>query len=393
AAGAREAGVAGTRLATSATDAAFANAIMAHADETDDSHQPAFFHPGCAVVPAALAMGEREKSSGAALLKAVVLGYDIGCRVNLALGAMRFHLAGHSTHSFGATFGAAAAAGVLAQLDADRMRHLLSYTAQQASGVSCWMRDSGHVEKAFDFGGMPARNGVAAATMVAHGFSGVADVFASERNFLFAYGGVENAHLLVHGLGKIYEILHANIKQWPVGSPIQAALDSVLVLMREHGIRAGEVERMVVRTPDDEAGIVNDSRMPDINMQHLLAVMLLDGTLTFASAHDAARMKDPKVLDVKRRIELVGSADLTRARPPRQCTVEIRVRDGRELRHHTSAVKGTVGNPMTRSEVGEKCLDLTAPVLGGRRARTLIDTMWNLEKLADVRALRALLRA
>ncbi len=198
---------------------------------------------------------------------------------------------------------------------------------------------------------------------------------------------------MVRGLGSDYEIMNTNIKKWSVGSPIQAALDSVLILMREHGIRADDVERMVIRTPDDEAGIVNDSRMPDINMQHLLAVMLLDGTLTFASAQDAARMRDPKVLNVKRRIKLVGSADLTRARPPRQCIIEIHARDGRELRYHTSAVKGTVSNPMTRSEVGEKCLDLMAPVLGKRRARTLIDTMWNLEKLADVRALRALLRA
>lgn len=392
AAGAREAGVVGTRLATSATDAAFANAIMAHADETDDSHQPAFFHPGCAVVPAALAMGERERSSGAALLKAVVLGYDIGCRVNLALGAMRFHLAGHSTHSFGATFGAAAAAGVLAQLDADRMRYLLSYTAQQASGVSCWMRDSGHVEKAFDFGGMPARNGVAAATMVAHGFSGVADVFAGERNFLFAYGGVENAHFLVRGLGKIYEILHANIKQWPVGSPIQAALGSLQALMREHDLKAVEVEKVTVQIQDHEAAIVDNRDMPDICLQHLAAVMLLDGKVTFASAHDEARIKDRRVLALRKRIDLVGSAELTRS-GGRQAIVEVVTRDGRRLVHHTRAVRGTARDPMTRAEVEKKCMDLVAPVLGRRRGRALIDAVWSLERAQNVRALRPLLHS
>jgi len=68
-----------------------------------------------------------------------------------------------------------------------QVRHLLSYCAQQASGVACNVRDSEHVEKAFDFGGMPARNGVAAATMVAAGFTGVDDVFSGERNFLDAY--------------------------------------------------------------------------------------------------------------------------------------------------------------------------------------------------------------
>ncbi|MDP1718508.1 MAG: MmgE/PrpD family protein, partial [Burkholderiales bacterium] len=109
--GVKEACIAGTRFVTSSANAALANAMMAHADETDDSHQLAFYHPGCAVVPAALAVAERESSNGSALLSAVALGYDIGCRVNFALGAMRFHLAGHSTHSFGALFGAAAAAG------------------------------------------------------------------------------------------------------------------------------------------------------------------------------------------------------------------------------------------------------------------------------------------
>lgn len=85
-------------------------------------------------------MAEREGGSGEALLRAVALGYDIGARVNYALGVMAFHQAGHSTHSFGTLFGAAAAAGAMARLSADRMRYLLSYAAQQASGVSTWAR-------------------------------------------------------------------------------------------------------------------------------------------------------------------------------------------------------------------------------------------------------------
>ncbi len=85
-------------------------------------------------------------------------------------------------------FGAAAAASALAGLNPDQVRHALSYTAQQAPGISCWMRDEEHIEKAFDFGGMPARNGTAAASMVAHGFTAVEDVFSGERNFFVAYG-------------------------------------------------------------------------------------------------------------------------------------------------------------------------------------------------------------
>jgi 2-methylcitrate dehydratase PrpD len=390
--GARQACVAGTRIVTSAVNAALANGMAAHADETDDSHQSAFYHPGCAIVPAALAMGERERSPGRALLRAIALGYDMGCRFNFAFGAIKFHLAGHSTHSFGALFGAAAAAGALARLDAGRMRYLLSYTAQQAAGVSCWMRDPDHIEKAFDFGGMPARNGVAAASMVAHGLTGVEDVLSGERNFLYAFGGEANAGRLTQKLGANYEIMHANIKKWPVGSPIQAALDSMLALIGEHGLRADDVAQIRVEVQDHEAAIVNNRDMPDICLQHLVAIMLLDGTVTFASSHDEKRMRDRRVLAVRERIELVGSARLREA-GGRQAMVAITTRDGRVLRHHTEAVKGTPGNPMMRAEVGAKCFDLMAPVLGKDRARRLIDAVWRLEAVKDARQLRPLLQA
>jgi 2-methylcitrate dehydratase PrpD len=385
-----EASIVGTRLRTSAMTAALANGMTAHADETDDSHQPAFYHPGCAIVPAALAVGEREDSSGRALLRAVALGYDIGSRFNFALGAMRFHLAGHSTHSFGALFGAAAAAGSMIALRPDGMRHLLSYAAQQASGISCWMRDAAHVEKAFDFGGMPARNGVTAALMVAHGMTAVDDVLAGERNFLFAFGADARADVLVDGLGSRYEILNANIKKWSVGSPIQAALDSVQALMREHGVRAGALSRLTIAVQDHEAAIVDNRSMPDICLQHLVAVLLLDGTLTFASSHDARRMADAKVRAVRERVRLVGSPELT-ALGGRQAIVDAELTDGARLRHHTTAVRGTPANPMTRADVHDKSLDLLAPVLGASRARRLLETIWNLERLASVRELRALL--
>src|SRR6185436_2779423 len=185
--GAKEATVIGSRFVTTAINAALANGMLGHADETDDSHAPSLCHPGCAIVPAALAMGERERRTGTEVLRAVALGYDIGTRINMALHGYEFRDAGHSTHSFGPTFGAAAAAGALAGVNADRARWVMSYAAQQCSGVSCWMRDEEHIEKSFDFGGMPARNGVVAAAMVSAGCTGVEDVFSGERNFFVAY--------------------------------------------------------------------------------------------------------------------------------------------------------------------------------------------------------------
>jgi 2-methylcitrate dehydratase PrpD len=388
--GVQEACVIGSNIITTAVNAALANGMLAHADETDDSHAPSLTHPGCGIVPAALAMAERERQNGTALIRSVALGYDVGCRLTQSLDAYQFRNDGHSTHSFGPMFGAAAAAGALAGLRERQVCHLLSFTAQQASGVSCWMRDGEHVEKAFDFGGMPARNGVTAATMVANGFTGVDDVFAGERNFFVAYGRKPNPDRLINGLGTTYEITNTNIKRWSVGSPIQAPLDSLLDLIREHQIKADDVERLVVRVAHQGANTVDNRAMPDICVQHMCAIMLIDGNVTFASSHDEKRMRDRKVLALRARIELDGDDALSAAIPSRQGIVEISLRDGRQLRHHTRSVRGTAENPMTRAEVDEKSYDLMAPVIGKTRARKLCDAIWKLEKVRD---LRPLLRA
>ena len=375
-----------------AENAALANGMLAHADETDDSHAPSLTHPGCGIVPAALAMAERERRGGRALLRAVALGYDIGCRLTQALDAYEFREDGHSTHSFGPMFGAAAAAGALAGIGRDGVRHLLSYTAQQASGISCWMRDEDHVEKAFDFGGMPARNGVAAALMVAQGFTGVDDALSGERSFFVAYGRKPQPERLVAGLGESYEIMNTNIKRWSVGSPIQAPLDALDALMREYSIAAEQVERLVVRVAHQGANTTNNRAMPDICMQHLCAVMLLDGTVSFKAAHDERRMRDARVMKLRAKVELVGDDALTRAMPSRQGIVELELRDGRRLEHHAKAVRGTAENPMTRAEVEAKAYDLAAPVLGERRARRLCEAVLDAEAIGDVRELRPLLK-
>ena len=259
--------------------------------------------------------------------------------------------------------------------------------------MSCWARDVDHIEKAFDFGGMPARNGVAAAAMVAHGFTGVEDVFAGERSFFVAYGSSPRPEVLAAGLGETYEIMNANIKRWSVGSPIQAPLDSLLELIKQNNLKADDLERVIVRVAHQGANTVDNRAMPDICMQHMCAVMLLDGTVSFKSSHDEKRMRHPRVLEVRKKITLRGDDELTRAMPSREGVVELRLRDGRELRHHTRAVRGTAENPMTRAEVDAKSYDLIAPVTGRARARKLCDAVWALEKMDDMCKQRPLLRA
>ena len=109
-------------IVTTASNASFANAMLAHADETDDSHKKSRSHIGCSAIPAALAMGEREGASGEALVRAIALGYDVGSRVLFALSPLKFHQAGHCTHSFAGVFGATAAASALARAFAGHRR-------------------------------------------------------------------------------------------------------------------------------------------------------------------------------------------------------------------------------------------------------------------------------
>jgi 2-methylcitrate dehydratase PrpD len=390
--GRTEAGVLGTRIVTSAANAALANGMFGHADETDDTHPPSLTHPGTSVVPAALALSERAQLPGRAFLRAVVLGYDICARLLLALRPMSFLRSGHHAGAFGQAFGAAASAAALLGLDARGVRYALSYAGQQAAGLYTMFRDPEHIEKAYAMGGMPAHNGVAAALMVAHGFTGVEDIFSGERDFFFTFAPEGDPGVLVSGLGADYEILRAGIKRWPVGGPIQGPLHVLKDLIDEHGLEADGVEELTARMPDKELEIVDNRNMPDISVQHLLALMLVDGTVTFASAHDFARMRDRKILAVRSRVRAVGDAQLTDAQRRWRCVMEVRLKDGRVLRHQTLAAKGSFENPLTRAEEEEKALDLLAPVLGARRSRTLLEALWDIDGIEDLRALRRLYR-
>ncbi|HEV7803153.1 MAG TPA: MmgE/PrpD family protein, partial [Burkholderiales bacterium] len=391
--GTSEAGVIGTRMLTSAAHASLANGMFGHADETDDTHPPSQTHPGTSVVPAALSVAERNRLSGKAVLRAVILGYDVCARMMLAFKPQPFMRSGHHSCAFGQVFGAAAAAGALLALNPRQVRHVLSYTAQQAAGCYTNFRDVDHIEKAYMMGGMPAHNGAQAALMVAHGWTGVDDVFSGERDFFYTFEpepGSADRSELSRGLGTDYEMLRASIKRWAVGGPIQGPLHVLRDLMQEHRFTAADVEKLVARLPDKELEIVNNRDMPDISVQHLLAVMLIDGGVTFESAHDNTRVKDRRVIAMRKRIEAVGDPSLTDPQRRWRAVIDVTLKDGRTLTHQTMAAKGMFENPLTPDEENEKALELIAPVLGAKRAGALISALWKFDELADVRALRRL---
>src|ERR1700704_420282 len=391
--------VVASKIVCGPIEAAFANGVLAHSDETDDSHGPSRSHPGVSIVPAAFAAGEQFAITGAHFIRAVTLGYDVGTRINMSMGGPAYQALTHrSTHGTAATFGAGAAAGCAAALNAEQMRLLLDYTAQQTSGIGAWSRDAEHMEKAFLFGGKPAAGAVMAATLIHAGWSGVPDIFSGPDNFFEAFAPRENGvikadpSVLTDKLGERYEVVRTNIKKWTVGSPIQAPLDALAGFFKQRKFSADDVTKVVVRIATDEANTVSNRDMPDICMQHMLAIMLLDKTVTFATVHDRARMKDPAVLRQRAKVDLLADPQIDARRPRREAIVELTFTDGTQLSEWVRDVRGTVDNPMTRDEVVDKARDLITPVLGPATCSTLIDKMLSLETLKDIRELRPALQ-
>jgi len=390
--GVAEATVLTTAIRTTAINAALVNGMFAHADETDDFEPETKAHPGSHVVPAALAMAERERSSGLELLNAVALGYDVCCRFLLALGPDLVRAAHRSAEGTSATLGSVAAAAALARLDEQGMRHALSYAAQQVSGLWSWVRDAEHVEKAFDFSGMGARNGVTAAIMAQMGFSGVWDVLDGEHNALAALSTAPRPDEMVAGLGSRFFVAETAIKPFSVGYPIQAPLDAFLRLQREHGLGVDNVARIVLRLPEDGARIVNNRSMPDVNCQYIIAAALVNGgPISFSDSHSYERMADPQVCAAKKRIELIADPALMDPAAPRSGRVEVTLRDGRTVRHFTRHAPGTKENPLDTAQVSAKARPLMEPVLGAEKTAGIIRQVNALEDLDDVGKLRPLL--
>ena len=392
-AGASIATVVGSNTLCGAVDAALANGMLAHADETDDSHAPSQSHPGCAAIPAALAVGEQFGIDGGHFLRAIALGYDVGTRVTMAFGGAKFQTDTHrDSHATAGVFCASAAAACAASLNSQQMRWVLDYTAQQTAGIAAWKRDVEHIEKSFVFAGMPAKNGAMAALLVQSGWTGVDDILSGPDNFLLAFAPRADPETLVEKLGERYEIVRTNIKKWSVGSPIQAPLDAMEALLKKHTFHAEQVKKVTVRSATQEAVIVDNRTMPDLCLQHEIALMLVDGTASFRSSHSQERMKDPAVLKERAKVELIGDEGLDRLLPKRVSIVEVTLSDGTHLTERVEAVRGTAENPMTRDEVVAKCRDLIVPTLGAATCEALIEKIWKIENVENIRELRPLLQ-
>ena len=385
--GVHESSVLGTDIKTSAINAALANGMFAHADETDDVDPLTKAHPGAGVVPAALAMAEKEQRSGLELLRAVELGYDVGCRFILALGNEAVRKAHRGIEAPVSTMGGMAAAASLARFDEERSRYAISYAVQQISGIWSWVEDHDHIEKAFDIGGMGARNGVTAVVMVQNGCTGVRDVLTCRHNALQALAANPRPEEIMAGMGTRFFVSETGIKTFPVGYPNQAPLDALLRLRRQHELRPDNVERVVVYLPEDAPGIVGNSPMPDVNCQHLVATALVDGGVSFEKSHSREHMSDPQISAIMKRVQVVGDPKLNDPAAPRSGRVEVSLKDGKTVTHFTRFPPGAKENPLDNDRMNAKARDLMTPVLGAAKTESVLQQVNNLENIVNVRDL------
>jgi len=386
-----QASVIGAHFRTTTINAALANAMCAHADETDDFEPVTKAHPGSSVVPAALAVGEKEGRSGQDLLRAVALGYDLACRLLMALRPDLVRGSHRSAEGTASTFGALGAAASLARLDEDGMRFAISYAAQQVSGLWSWVKDKDHIEKAFDFAGMGARNGVTAVDMVQAGLTGVADVLDGTNNLFIALSANPEPEEMLKDLGTRFYVTETAIKTFSVGYPIQSPLDAFLTLRKQYGLDPDNVRSILVKIPTDAGGIVGESAMPDVNCPHMVAVALVKGAVSFVDSHNLALMHDPKILAQRAKITVVPDAALMDPAAPRGAIVEVTMTNGQKVDHFTKFPPGTKENPLSTEAVSAKARDLMTPVLGADKTEKLIDRIHKLEAVDNIRQLRPLI--
>lgn len=385
-----------SRKTANPVDAVFASAMTAHAAEINDFIPSAYVQPGPAIVSAALETARSRGRSGRDLVSAVIVGYEIAGRLPKAIGTRNLYLAGLANHGVAPTFGSAAAVAPLLGLDRNQINHMIAYCAQQASGSWQWLLDVRHIEKAFVFAGMGARNGMQAAHMARLGFTGVPDSFDNENGWFrwraFQGEGANHASL-VEGLNEHWELSLAAMKRYPVGGPTQPAVRALLDLRQS--VRPDDVERIVVAMPG-EAATFERANMPALNIPYLAAIIMLDGKLGFVDAQSLDRQtNDTQAAAFAQRVVVVhDEAQETGEGEDRteSARVTVTLKDGSTRERYVAYVPGFPTHPLSKGEVEEKARELVSPVLGVAQADTLVSLCSDLDSADGVGSLIDLMR-
>jgi 2-methylcitrate dehydratase PrpD len=381
--GGKQATIIGRSERIDALNAAFLNAAGANVFDYCDTHLPTVVHPTAPLAPALLAMAELRPVTGAQLLLAFILGFEIECRIGGAVSPGHYPKGWHITSTCG-VFGAAAGAAKLLGLDDKQIVWALGTASTQSAGLcEClgWPAKSVSV-------GNAARNGLLSALLAARGFEGPAEPIAGAQGFLAAMGEPPNWRALLDGLGETWETSHNSIKPYPCGFVIHPLLDCALDWRRAHPQAA--VERVAIRGNPlllqraDRPGVAT-GREAQVSLQHAVAAALVHGKAGLDQFTDAC-VNNPAVLEMRRRIEVAADSTLSTI----AVEMDVRAKDGQKHSLSTRAARGSPANPLKDGEIEDKLRAETERWRPGHDIQPLIDAVWTLERAGDAAKLAAL---
>jgi 2-methylcitrate dehydratase PrpD len=372
--------------------AALANGMLANAADFDDTHKRALLHTGSVVVPTALALGEEKALSGAAVLTAIVAGYETAVRVGMAVMPTHYRY-WHSTATNG-TFGAAASAASALGLGVEGARAALGFAGTQAAGLNTFFT-SGDMTKSLH-PGKAAFNGILSARLAAVGGTSPPTVLEHEKGYLAAFSAEPDAAALTRGLGREWEILQNGVKFFPSILASHSAIEATLAIVREHDVGGEDIVSLTNETyatvkSHFSAKEVTTPMGARVSVPYCCAVAALDRTLGQAQ-FAPERIARPDVQRLLAATEVVADPALTALYPTKfPARVTLALRDGRRLTASRDYPKGDPQAPLTPAEIEAKFHDNAAARLGEAEAREVVRLVRALPDLADVRPLAALL--
>lgn len=374
---------------TSCLNAALFNGLASHILELDDVHRGAIIHAGAAVLPAALAAAEMLRASGRQLLEAIVAGYEVAIRTGEAVTPSHYYY-WHTTGTCG-TFGAAAAAGKLLELNEEQMVRALGNAGTQAAGLWEFLADgamSKHLHP-----GRAAQSGMLAALLAREGFTGATRILEGERGFCRATAPQFDLSKLTTRLGQQpYKVEENSFKIHASCRHTHPAVDVVLDLVRRYDLRPDRVLAITVRTYRTALDITANHQPSSVyaakfSLPFCVALALVKRRCTLAD-FTPENLYHPEVRELMGRVSLVVDAELDALHPERwPAAVEISTIDGQVYAGRTDFPRGDPENPLTVEELLEKFYGLVGGLWGEEKAKALGAAILNLEEVEDVSGL------
>ncbi len=360
--------------------AALLNGALGHSLDFDDTHAAGSLHPGCPVISAAFAAGEMTGASGAEVLAAIVAGYEVTCRVALALPAGDHYARGYHPTATCGVFGAAAASGRIFGLDADGIASALGIALSQSAG-SLQFLANGAWTKRFQVG-WSGMAGLAAATLAREGFKGAADALEGKHGFLNAYAPAPDAARAVQNLGTEFELMQTAVKPYPSCRYGHAGIDAALMLRAEHAIDPAAIERVTLGLPEAGMRLIGAPAPKKADPQNVvdgqfsgpfvIAAALVTGGMGWDSYE---LLQDPGIRALLPRIACEWDADVQAEFPANMAGKLTIVTAGQTYERFVQVPKGEPGNFLTQDELRQKFMALSGAVLGENHAAHLADAV------------------